>query len=260
MGVVYAIASAKGGVGKTTTSINVGAGLAANRGSVLVIEVDLAMANILDFLALDFDPDHDPSLHTVLEDKADPASAIYRVNEGLDVMPSGPDLEGFAASKPQRLGSVVEALREQYDFILLDTGAGLSYETLLPLGLANAVVLVSTPRLAAVRDTKKTKDLTKRIGGEVAGIVFTKSGTGSAPPPDRIAKFLEVEAIGHVPDDPAVPGAQDRGIPVIAHDIASPAARAYLDIAEKLARKASNYRSAPMTGGSDDVEMAQYFS
>ncbi len=262
-GVVLAIASAKGGVGKTTTSINLGASLEALAGSVVVVEVDLAMANLLDFIDIGFRPGVDPSLHDVLNDRAAVTDAVYEAAGGFDVMPCGPDIEGYASLDPRKLGAAVTELRSEYDVILLDTGAGLSYETLLPLGLADGVILVSTPRLAAVRDTQKTKNLTERVGGTVIGIVFTQSGTGSAPPPERIADHMGVELFGHVPDDPNVPESQDSGKSVIAYDIATPAAEAYWSIGERVVtaiRKLRDGASRTETTSAGEMDLAGYFS
>lgn len=262
-GVVLAIASAKGGVGKTTTSINLGAALQALSGSVVVVEVDLAMANLLDIINLPYRPGADPSLHDVLADRARVTDAVYEAEGGFDVLPSGPDIEGYSSIEPRKLGATVAELREHYDVILLDTGAGLSYETLLPLGLADGVILVSTPRLAAVRDTQKTKNLTERIGGKVIGIVFTQSGTGSAPPPERIADHMGVDLFGHVPDDPSIPESQDAGVSVIAYDIATPAAEAYWSIGERVmtAIRSLRDRTAQTEANhAGEMDLAGYFS
>lgn len=232
---VFAVAGAKGGVGKTTTSLNLGASLAADDRNVLVVEVDLAMANLPDFLAMDCDPERDPTLHEVLAGRADVTEALYDAPAGLTVLPSGTTLDGYAAADPEQLGPVLDEVRSTFDVIILDTGAGLSHETILPLGLADAVVLVSTPRLASVRDVGKSKQLAERTGTPVAGIVFAFSGTGRAPDVDRIATYLEVDLLGHVPEDPAVMAAQDRGCPVVADRPESEAAGAYRSIAERLA-------------------------
>ena len=236
-GTVYAVAGAKGGVGKTTTSLNLGAALTAPGRSVVVVELDLAMANVADFLALDVDPETDTTLHDVLAGDADVSEALYDADDGFAVVPSGTSLDGFAAIEVDRIGDVLTTLRERYDVLILDTGAGLSHETLLPLALAAETVLVSSPRVASVRDVEKTKQLTERVGGTVAGAVFVRSGTGNSPPVDRIAGFLDVPLLGHVPEDDAVPASQDVGRPVVTHTPDSPAAEAYRAIADTLLRR-----------------------
>lgn len=237
-GTALAVASAKGGVGKTTTSINLAAAFARDDLSVIVVEADLAMANVVDFLRLDVDFDADePTLHDVLAGTVSVETAIYEAPGGIDVLPSDVDLDGYAAADPDRLPDVIETLRASYDVTIVDTGAGLSSATVVPLGAADRVVLVSTPRVASVRDTKKTIDLAERAGGQVEGVVFSKSGTGTAPPVQRIAMFLSVDLLGHIPDDPSVPESQDAGSPVVTYRPASPAASAYRDLAGRLGRR-----------------------
>lgn len=230
-GRVLAIAGAKGGVGKTTTSLNLAAALAADR-EVVVVETDLVMANATDFV--DLPDDAGATLHEVLAGEAPPADAVHAAPGGFALLPSGTSLEGYAATRPDRLPAVVDALREDYGVVLLDTGAGVSQETLLPMGLADATLLVSTPRLASVRDARKTAALVERVGGSVAGIVFAKSGTGAAPEPERIARALDVDLLGHVPEDDSVPASQDAGVPLTVYDPSSPAARSYHRIANAL--------------------------
>ena len=235
---VHAVAGAKGGVGKTTTAINLGAALAGAGLSTAVVELDLAMANLVDFLDLprDLDGGSAPTLHDVLAGRATVKEATYEAPGGASVIPSGTVLDGFRAAHVDRLDDVLDALGA-YEVAILDTGAGLSRETLVPLALADETVLVSTPRVASVRDTRKTKALAERVGGRVAGAVFVRSGTGKSPPVERIAGFLDVDLLGHVPEDPAVPASQDAGQPVVTDAPDSPAGRAYRDIARRLASR-----------------------
>ena len=244
-----AVAGAKGGVGKTTTSINLSAALADAGLDVLVVETDLAMANVVDFLR--FSPEE--TLHEVLAADAAPKEAIYSVPGGFEVLPSGTTVEGFVDADVTEIPAVLEAVEDRYDVIIFDTGAGVSHESLLPLGLADRTVIVSSPRVASVRDANKTAELAERLGGQVAGVLFSKSGTGRSPPPEQIASYLELPLLGHVPEDPAVPDAQDSGRPVVTVAPESAAARAYREVARTLFEKSE--KRAPRTNG--DATTAQ---
>ncbi|AUX08188.1 septum site-determining protein MinD [Halalkaliarchaeum desulfuricum] len=240
-----AVAGAKGGVGKTTTSINLSAALAEAGLEVLVVETDLAMANVVDFLR--FSPEE--TLHEVLAADAAPRDAIYSVPGGFEVLPSGTTVEGFVNADVTEIPAVLEAVEDRYDVVIFDTGAGVSHESLLPLGLADRTVIVSSPRVASVRDANKTAELAERLGGEVAGVLFSKSGTGRSPPPEQIASYLELPLLGHVPEDPAVPSAQDSGRPVVTVSPDSPAARAYREVAGTLFEEKAD-RAARTNGDS----------
>ncbi|MGM0592806.1 MAG: AAA family ATPase, partial [Halobacteriota archaeon] len=151
MGRVYAVASAKGGVGKTTTVAALGTTLAAAGFDVVAVDADLGMANLAD--ALGIDPDG-PTIHDVLSDEAAVAAAIYDGPAGLAVLPGSIDLDDFRDVDPAGLGDVLDSL-SSYDFVLVDTGAGLSHDTVLPLALSDEVILASTSLSTALGDTEK---------------------------------------------------------------------------------------------------------
>jgi len=243
---VLAVAGCKGGVGKTTTAINIGAVVARDH-TVLVIETDLATANVSDFLELKCNPERDTTLHDVLAEEAAIEDATYEAPGGVHVVPSGATIEGFVAARTDRIGTVVEKVRSQYDLVLLDTPAGVSRETLMPMAIADGVILVATPRLSAIRDVKKTAELVERVGGNAVGLVLTHTGTGNAPPGERLATFLDVKLLGEVPDDQTVPHSQDAGRPVVEFAPSSPPARAYEAIVDRLL----NRQAAEQVSGRD---------
>jgi len=178
-GRVFAVAGAKGGVGKTTTTLDLAAALANAGHAVVVVEADLAMANAVDFLDLPAEAGSGPTLHDVLADTTPVSEATYAAPGGFDIVPSGVDLAGFAAAGIESLDPVVEQLRPEYDAVLIDTPAGVTRETLYPVEIADETVLVSTPRAASVRDADKTVEMIERLGGTVRGVVFTRSGAAA---------------------------------------------------------------------------------
>jgi len=231
---IFAIAGAKGGVGKTTTGINLGAVLADAGYSTAVVELDLGMANLVDFIDVDIDAGSDTTLHDVLADEATVDEAAYRTPTGLTIVPSGTTLDGYAETELTHLPEITDHLRRHYDIVLFDTPAGLSRETVRPIQLADEVLLISTPRVSAIRNVKNTMELADRVGADHRGLILTKSGTGASPGADKIAEFLELELLGHVPEDDAIPHSQDRGKPVVEYAPNSGAAIAYRKIADKL--------------------------
>ncbi|MFB6218725.1 MAG: MinD/ParA family protein [Halobacteriaceae archaeon] len=192
---VYAIASGKGGVGKTTTAIALAACAGAAGERAVVVDADLGMADVGTFLGLD----DGVTLHDVLA--------------------------GDAAVE------VAADLRERYDVVVLDAGAGLSHDTVLPLGLADEVVLVSTPDEVSVLDTDKTREMAERVGGRLRGIVFTKAVEADL---DDLSDGIGVDLLGVIPADDAVGEAAAARESVPAFAPGSPAGTAYMDLAATL--------------------------
>ncbi|MFC4439401.1 MULTISPECIES: cell division ATPase MinD [Natrialbaceae] len=229
---VYAIASGKGGVGKTTTTVNLGTALARAGERVAVVDADLGMANLAGFVGLN--PDS-TTLSDVLSERASVDDATYRLAENIVAVPSGTDLDDYAETAPEQLRDVVDELRSQYDAVLLDVGAGITHETVLPLGLADAVVVVSTPEPAAVHDSTKTLELTERAGGEAAGLVLTRTRPETDVSYEEIADRLDLPLLGTIPEDPAARESVYAGTPLVVHAPDSPASAAYRRIAADLA-------------------------
>ena len=179
-GYVCTIAGGKGGVGKTTTAVNIGVGLQEMGHDVVVVDADLGMANLGAML----DIEHDGSLHEILAGEAAVSEALTDGPGGVTVIPGEQRLEAFADADPAKLRKVIKTLRNAYDAVLIDTGAGLSHDVAVPLGLADGIVLVTTPDDVAVGDTVKTAELADRIDGTVLGTII-----------NRVTARTDVEAI-----------------------------------------------------------------
>lgn len=227
-GHVYAVASGKGGVGKTTTVVNLGVMLRAEGNSVVLVDADLGMPNLADMLGVD----HDPTLHDVLAGDATVEDAINEESEGFGIVQGTHDLTGFAIAEPTGLGDVVEELAERYEYVLLDTGPGLSHEDVLPLGLANEVILVTTPSETSVGDVEKTNELVDIVDGEVAGVVITHADQDTDP--EEIGDRLGTTVLGVIPNDPVVRKSNRASQPLEAFDPDSRAAAAYRRLAARL--------------------------
>ncbi|UHH26395.1 MinD/ParA family ATP-binding protein [Halobacterium noricense] len=250
-GYVFAVASGKGGVGKSTTTANLGVALADDGFHVAVVDVDLGMANLAGLLGVD----PDETLHDVLGGEASPADATYETN-GLTLVPGSTDLEQFARADAKSLHRVVEYLREDNDVVLLDAGAGLSYDIAMAMSVADGVLLVTTAELNSLTDATKTGQLVGKLDKPVVGAVFTRTGDGGFDDVEGIATALgTTDAVTvSVPHDDAVKLAVRKGHPVVSLQPDSPAARAYDRLAAKLADSVGMEPAEPEPTGFEWVD------
>ena len=231
MGTVYAVASAKGGVGKTTTTAALATVLAGSGADVVAIDADLGMANLASAVGV---TPGEVTLHDVLAGGAATAAAVRDGPAGLRVVPGAADLDAYAAADPSGLRGVIESFAEA-DYVFVDGSAGLSHDSALPLGLADETLLVSTPDRTALGDTEKTRQLTERLGGTVAGAAITLTESGfDAATDETVAETLDAPVLGSIPEDEAVARAAAADRPLAIDAPNSPAMRAYRDLARAL--------------------------
>lgn len=230
-GTVYTVASGKGGVGKTTVAINIAACLADAGRKTVVVDADLGMANVADHLGLTGD---ESTIHDVLSGRIDVDAATLDVAANLFAVPGAIDLEAYVDIDPDRLDAVVETLKSSFDYVILDGGAGLSYETAVPLGLADEVVLVTDSTPVAVQDTRKTAQLADRAGSIVAGAVVNRVGDAPTVQPADVAARLGTRHLGTVPESAAVTESLHAAEPVIWHGPHDDAAAALRSITNAL--------------------------
>jgi len=223
-GYVCTVAGGKGGVGKTTTAVNIAGAMEAAGYDVVVVDADLGMAN----LAAMLDVDPDTSIHEVLAGGDAVSAALTDVQGGITIVPGEQSLEAFADADPAKLKTVVRTLRNAYDVVLVDTGAGLSHETTVPLGLADGIILITTPDDVAVGDAVKTAELADRVGGEVLGTVLNRVTTETDV--EGIAERFDEPLLAVIPDDIDATKSE----PLVLNTPDSPAADAFEQLSDLL--------------------------
>lgn len=224
---IYAISSAKGGVGKTTTAANLAATLAAAGHSVVAVDGDLGTPNLGPALGIDV-PEGGATIHDVLAGTAALPDATYKGPHGVLVVPGRNDLDSFRRADPSQLGNVLSTVTS-VDYVIIDTSAGLTHESALPLSLADGVLLVSTPDRDALAATRKSLELTRELGGTVAGVSLNRAE------PDAEVPTVEASVLGRIPESKLLARGSAAGEPITVHAPEGDVALAFRRLAARLA-------------------------
>lgn len=158
---VTAITNQKGGVGKTTTTVNLGVGLACNRKKVLLIDAD-PQGSLTISLGIKNPDALDVSLATVMdaaiEDRPmDESAGILHHGEGVDILPSNIELSGMETglfnimSREYVLRNYIDSVRKNYDYILIDCMPSLGMMTINALVAADSVIIPSQPSFLSTK-------------------------------------------------------------------------------------------------------------
>jgi chromosome partitioning protein len=251
MSTVYAIANQKGGVGKTTTAVNVAACVAEADYPTLLVDLD-PQCNAT--VGLGLAKDLEPNVYDVLVDGADMADVIRESDiRRLDVAPSTPDLAGATVELPriagsdQRLRDALAPVRDNYAFTFLDCPPSLGPLTVAALTAADRVIVpvqteyFALEGLAGLLDTVQLikRELNPRL--TIAGMVLTMHDART-----RLSQDVEREVREHFPDlvfDTVIPRnvrigeAPSYGRPVIHHDPHCAGSDAYFAFAKEVAAR-----------------------
>ena len=251
MGTIYAIANQKGGVGKTTTAVNVAACIAEAGYDTLLVDID-PQANAT--VGLGLPKDAEPNVYSVLVDGTGPEDAFLPTAiDRLTVLPSHPDLAGANVELPRRPGSenllrdALVGIRERFDFVILDCPPSLGPLTVNALVAADRVIVpvqteyFALEGLAGLLDTLALvqRELNPRL--TVAGMLLTMHDGRT-----RLARDVEREVRRHFPAlvfDTVIPRnvrigeAPSYGLPVIHHDPLCLGSEAYFELAKEVAAR-----------------------
>jgi septum site-determining protein MinD len=237
---VIVITSGKGGVGKTTTCANFGAGLALQGYKTIVIDFDVGLRNLDLVMGCERRVVYD--IINVIHGDAGLKQAMIRDRrlDNLYILPASQTRDKDALSL-EGVGRIIEELTESFDYIICDSPAGIEKGALTALYFADEAIVVTNPEISSVRDSDR-----------IIGILAAKSKRaeeGSEPvkefllitrySPQRVEKgemlsvndvedLLNIHLLGIIPESQAVLQASNNGVPVIL-DQKSNAALAYTD-------------------------------
>ena len=236
MSEVIVVTSGKGGVGKTTTTANVGTGLAAAGKKVVLIDTDIGLRNLDVVMGLENRIVY--NLVDVVEGNCRVKQALIRDKRypGLYLLPSAQTRDKSAVNESQML-KLIDQLKEQFDYILLDCPAGIEQGFKNAIAGAQRALVVTTPEVSAIRDADRIIGLLEANNFEKIDLVINRMRydmvkRGDMMTVDDVVDILSIGLIGVVPDDENVVIATNQGEPLVGNH--TMAGRAYKNICMRL--------------------------
>ena len=231
MTVKVGILSGKGGVGKTSTAVNMAAALSYFGRDVVVIDGNLSTPNLGLHLGVPVVP---ITLHDVLKGKNSILDSVYLHHTGLKIVPAGLSLDDLRNVSPEKLKNVLPSLDGLTDIVIIDGSAGLGRESLAVMQAVDELIVVTNPELPAVTDALKTIRLAEEMGKKVRGIILAKTGENHDIPLENIESLLEKPILGIIPSDKSIRESLIRREPVVFSHPRSKSAVAYKKVVADL--------------------------
>jgi septum site-determining protein MinD len=236
MGKAIVITSGKGGVGKTTSTCNIGAALAQLGHSVVLVDADIGLRNLDVVMGLEnrivF------HLVDVLKGKCPLQKAVIKDRriDNLFLLPSSQTDEKDIVNEGQML-HLVKQLKKSYDYVLIDCPAGIEQGFRNAIAGADEAVVVATPEVSSIRDADRVAGLLAAADIPARLIVNRISAQmvkrGDMLSQEDVIDILALEQLGAVPLDDAIVSSTNKGVPATL-DGTSPAAQAYNLVARRL--------------------------
>jgi septum site-determining protein MinD len=238
MGRVITITSGKGGVGKTTSTANLGTALAMNGARVAVIDADIGLRNLDVVMGLE---------NRIVYDLVDVVEGRARLRQALIKDKRLPELCLLPAAQtrdkdsvgPEQMIDLTNQLRADFDFILVDSPAGIEGGFRNAIAGADDVIIVTTPEVSAVRDADRIVGLIEAAEKGPPKLIINRIkprlvSRGEMLSVEDVIELLAIRLIGVVPDDEAIVTSTNRGEAAVFNQ-SSLAGRAFHNIARRVA-------------------------
>jgi septum site-determining protein MinD len=237
MGKVIVVTSGKGGVGKTTTTANLGTGLAMAGKRVVVIDADIGLRNLDVILGLENRIVY--NLVDIVEETCRPKQAMIKDKklEGLFLIPAAQTRDKSAIT-PEQMKTLTAKLKEDYDYVLIDCPAGIEQGFKNAIAGADEALVVTTPEVSAVRDADRIIGMLEAAEVPSTRLVINRIKQemvlkGEMMGIDDVVEILAVDLLGIIPDDSEIVVASNKGEPVI-YNKKSFAGQAYKNITDRI--------------------------
>ncbi len=237
-GRVIVITSGKGGVGKTTTSANIGTALAKAGSSVVLIDTDIGLRNLDLLLGLENRIVY--TLVDVVEERCKLKQALVKDKKNPNLcLLAAAQTRDKSAVDPSQLKSITEELKEDFDFILVDCPAGIEQGFETAVAGASEAIVVTTPEMSAVRDADRIIGLLEaKEEIESYRLLLNRVRpnlikTNDMMSVDDVVDILSCQLIGIIPEDTGIITSTNRGEPIVNCE-KSLAGQAYLNVAKRI--------------------------
>ena len=237
MGEVIVITSGKGGVGKTTTTANLGSALAVEGKKVALVDTDIGLRNLDVVMGLENRIVYD--IVDVVEEKCKLRQALIKDKrfKELFLLPAAQTRDKSAITEEQ-MKNLVDKLREEFDYILIDCPAGIEQGFKNAIVGADRAIVVTMAEISAIRDADRIIGLLESSNIKNPQLIVNKLRPemvrkGKMMDVDDIVDLLSIDLIGVVPDDEYIITQTNKGEPVISNKKA-PSGKSYMEIAKRI--------------------------
>ncbi|MCL1997042.1 MAG: septum site-determining protein MinD [Defluviitaleaceae bacterium] len=238
MSEIIVVTSGKGGVGKTTTTANIGMGLAMLDKKVALLDADIGLRNLDVVMGLENRIVYD--IVDVIEGNCKLKQALIKDkrNQNLYLLPAAQTKDKDAIA-PQQMKDLCEKLKEEFDYVLVDCPAGIEQGFKNAIAGAQHAIVVTTPEVSAVRDADRIIGLLEANGLKDPKLVLNRLridmvSRGDMMAIEDVTEILAIDIVGVVPDDETVITSTNHGEPAVL-DQSSKAGRAFSDISKRIA-------------------------
>ena len=236
MSEVIVVTSGKGGVGKTTTSANVGTGLAKLNKKVVLIDTDIGLRNLDVVMGLENRIVY--NLVDVVEGNCRPKQAMIKDKryDNLYLLPSAQTRDKTSVT-PEQMKALTNELRQEFDYIILDCPAGIEQGFKNAIAGADRALVVTTPEVSAIRDADRIIGLLEANEMKRTDLIVNRIRTdmverGEMMSLEDVLDILAINLIGAVPDDENIVISTNQGEPLAGNNTL--AGQAYMNICKRI--------------------------